>query len=251
MAGYTPLFDSLTRGTLCGRWPDIGLWPIILSLSDKDGIVDVTPLYIAGITGLPERDVVDCMNRFCEPDTYSRSQDADGRRLVLLDSHRDWGWQIVNHSKYREKARLMAKNTKDVSTGKEAARKRRARETSAEISQCPPVSAGVRPSNANTTANSTLPSVESTRKRAMRLPDDFELTDERRLVAEAETLPAERVFAKFVDYWLAASGANARKHDWDATWRNWCRNEVDRGGGKGVAPRTTKFDEFFGEANGG
>lgn len=87
------------------------------------------------------------------------------------------------------------------------------------------------------------------RSPATRLPDDFELTDERRLVAEAEKLPAERTFAKFVDYWRAASGSKARKHDWDATWRNWCRTEADRPRGNGVATRGThqqkpnRFDE--------
>jgi hypothetical protein len=69
---------------------------------------------------------------------------------------------------------------------------------------------------------------ENRQGRATRLPTDFELTAERRLVAEAERLPAERTFAKFCDHWKAASGAKARKHDWDATWRNWCRTEVDR-----------------------
>lgn len=64
--------------------------------------------------------------------------------------------------------------------------------------------------------------------RATRIPDDFLLTDERRLVAEAEKLPAERTFAKFSDYWRAAGGAKARKIDWEATWRNWCRTEADR-----------------------
>lgn len=68
--------------------------------------------------------------------------------------------------------------------------------------------------------------------RATRLPDDFSLTDERRLVAEVEKLPAERTFAKFCDYWHSASGAKARKLDWDATWRNWCRTEADRCGPK-------------------
>lgn len=72
-------------------------------------------------------------------------------------------------------------------------------------------------------------------QRATRLPADFSLTPERRLVAEAERLPAERTFAKFCDHWRAASGAKARKNDWDATWRNWCRNEIDRGGGKTAA----------------
>jgi len=68
----------------------------------------------------------------------------------------------------------------------------------------------------------------TTDKSAKRLPDDFKLTKERRAVAEAERLPADRTFAKFVDYWRSASGARARKLDWDATWRNWCRTEADR-----------------------
>ena len=67
----------------------------------------------------------------------------------------------------------------------------------------------------------------SPRQTATRIPDDFDLTPERRQVAEAERLDPGRTFAKFRDYWLAASGANARKHDWDATWRNWCRREGD------------------------
>jgi hypothetical protein len=75
---------------------------------------------------------------------------------------------------------------------------------------------------------------EQSQNRASRLPDDFSLTDERRLVAEAERLPAERTFAKFSDYWRSASGAKARKTDWDATWRNWCRSEADRQPGAGA-----------------
>ena len=55
MAGYTPLFSSLTTGTLCGRWQDIGLWPIVLSMADKDGVVDVTPVPEAGWRIMPTR----------------------------------------------------------------------------------------------------------------------------------------------------------------------------------------------------
>ena len=62
--GYTPLFSSLSTGTLCGRWPDIGLWPIVLSLADRHGIVDVTPAYIARVTGLDLEEVTACMKRF-------------------------------------------------------------------------------------------------------------------------------------------------------------------------------------------
>lgn len=64
-------------------------------------------------------------------------------------------------------------------------------------------------------------------KSATRIPEDFAMTPERRAVAEAEKVNPERTFAAFRDYWIAASGAKARKHDWDATWRNWCRNQAD------------------------
>jgi hypothetical protein len=141
VAGYAPLFSSLTTGTLCGRWPDIGLWPIVLSLADKEGVVDVTPAFIAGVTGLALEDVVACMARFCQPDPYSRSNTENGARLVLLDPHRDWGWRIVNFARYREKARLAAKAAREVESGVNRSRMGDRRG--------PPETAGDRPSNAN------------------------------------------------------------------------------------------------------
>lgn len=256
MAGYTPVFDTALTGTLCGRWPDTGAWFCLLAIADKNGVIDVTPQYISSITGMPVEDLVACIERFSQPDPYSRTKDHDGRRLVPVDPDRDWGWRIVNHAKYREKARLQAKNARDVESGKEAERKRATR-ASADVRRSPPVSD---PSNANTPTNTNTsppvppPSGGNGRKRATRLPDDFELTDERRLVAEAEKLPAERTFAKFCDYWLAASGSRARKHDWDATWRNWCRTEADRSRGSNGASSSRKnrfqeIEDFVSAAN--
>jgi hypothetical protein len=66
---------------------------------------------------------------------------------------------------------------------------------------------------------------ESARKRASRLPDDFELTTERRSYATEQGCNADRTFADFCDHWRAASGERARKVDWDAAWRLWCRRE--------------------------
>lgn len=137
MSGYTPLFASLTTGTLCGRWPDIGLWPIVLSLADKHGVVDVTPAYISGVTGLPVPEVVACMKRFCEPDLYSRSPADQGARLALLDEHRDWGWRIVNHGLYRERARKMAYDAERTANGWDAERKRTSRGMSRDVPRCP------------------------------------------------------------------------------------------------------------------
>lgn len=36
------------------------------------------------------------------------------------------------------------------------------------------------------------------------------------------------VAESFRDYWCAKGGADARKADWDATWRNWVRREKPR-----------------------
>jgi len=126
--GYTPLFGSLTTGTLCGKWPDIGLWPIVLSLADKNGVVDVTHQYISTVTGLALSEVVECMKRFCQPDYGSRSSAESGARLLLLEDHREWGWQIVNHSLYRERARLMSQNNAQVADGRNAEKVRRYKE---------------------------------------------------------------------------------------------------------------------------
>lgn len=85
------------------------------------------------------------MGRFCKPDPYSRSNAADGARLELLDEHREWGWRVVNHSLYREKARLKAKNEREVREGLNAQRMNDRRR--------PPVTAADPLSNTNTNTN--------------------------------------------------------------------------------------------------
>jgi len=37
----------------------------------------------------------------------------------------------------------------------------------------------------------------------------------------------DRILPKFRDYWTGKAGAAARKTDWDATWRNWLRRELE------------------------
>jgi hypothetical protein len=57
------------------------------------------------------------------------------------------------------------------------------------------------------------------------LPDDWR----RFCLDERPRLNADRVFARFRDYWIAQPGAKGRKLDWSATWRNWVRNENEGG----------------------
>lgn len=229
--GYTPLFSSLTTGTLCGRWPDIGLWAIVLSMADWRGAIDATPQYISSVTGLAVEDVKGCMRRFCEPDPGSRSRVEQGARLVLVDPERDWGWRVVNIQLYRDKA----SGRDQIADGRNADKVRRYRDRHRPT----PADTGRHPETPTQTQTETKTQTReepplgtkgvqgemraARAPTARRLPEDFELSESRRLIAKTEKADPEREFAKFCDHWRAASGANARKHDWDAAWRNWCR----------------------------
>lgn len=77
--------------------------------------------------------------------------------------------------------------------------------------------------------NATRPRAEAT-PRATRLPADWRpsAADLAWSAANVPDVDTDDATARFCDYWQAASGANARKLDWSATWRNWLRNAADR-----------------------
>lgn len=74
----------------------------MLVLSDEDGVIDKTSKAIARITNVPPEIVDMAIAKLSAPDPDSRTPDEDGRRLVLIDDNRAWGWRIVNYIKYRQ-----------------------------------------------------------------------------------------------------------------------------------------------------
>lgn len=127
MSGYTPVFSSVFSGSLCGQYPDTAAWLFLLAMADKHGVVDVTPEYISRVTGMPVNDLLACISRFLEPDPASRTKENEGRRLALVDPARSWGWRIVNHHLYRERARKQASDADRVVSGANAERMRERR----------------------------------------------------------------------------------------------------------------------------
>jgi hypothetical protein len=73
----------------------------LLVLADREGVVDMTIDAISRRTNVPEEIVSHAVTVLMSPDPSSRSGDEEGRRIVLIDSRRDWGWQIVNYEHYR------------------------------------------------------------------------------------------------------------------------------------------------------
>jgi len=128
VSGYTPVFGSVVDGTLCGQWPDLGVWVVLLAISDRNGLVDMTPQRIAAVLGIPVPDLTACLERLCAPDPFSRTKSEQGKRLQLIDPDRPWGWRIVNHAAYRERARKQAYDSERTVSGRDSERKRLSRD---------------------------------------------------------------------------------------------------------------------------
>jgi hypothetical protein len=144
--GYNVLFDPY-KGTLYGRFPAGPVFvSVFLALADQQGVVDESLQAISGRTGWPMDLLTRAIDELMQPDPESRSKDFDGKRLVLIDENRKWGWRVVNHQVYRDKARLMSKSARERDTGSNASRMRDRRR--------PPVTAGDRLSYSNTNTNS-------------------------------------------------------------------------------------------------
>lgn len=67
----------------------------------------------------------------------------------------------------------------------------------------------------------------SKRGQGSRLPQDWQLPPDWLAWAEQERpdLDARQIALQFADHWHAKPGADARKADWLATWRNWVRRQ--------------------------
>ena len=80
--------------------------------------------------------------------------------------------------------------------------------------------------------------------RGARLPADWVPSED--LIAFCKTdrpdLNPAAVADRFRDFWIAQPGTKGVKLDWDATWRNWVRNEKAGGGTKAAAKTTAMPD---------
>ena len=95
LMGFSKLFDSMWSGSLYGQFEASAVFMVLLSVCDADGKVDMTPEAIAGRTGWPVKFINEGLRQLAEADPRSRTPDADGRRIILLDEHRTWGWFIT------------------------------------------------------------------------------------------------------------------------------------------------------------
>lgn len=99
---YAKIFTQMYDGTLGskGPWEALVTFQQLLILSDNQGHVDMTPEAISKRTTVPLKIILKGLRELEKPDPGSRTPDEDGRRIMLLADHRDWGWRIVNYGIY-------------------------------------------------------------------------------------------------------------------------------------------------------
>lgn len=97
---FTQIFDSSIREKPEVRFTFMDM----LVLADIDGVVDMTHEAIAARTNRPLELIRETIAELEGPDPKSRTPDHQGKRIVRLDNHRDWGWMIVNYERFRKTA---------------------------------------------------------------------------------------------------------------------------------------------------
>src|SRR6187551_367156 len=100
MNGFAKIFASMLRSTVWVGQPAHRklVWITLLMLADAEGNVWASVPGLARDAEVTPEQVEDALEHFRQPDRYSRTKDADGRRIRDIDG----GWHVINHHKYRE-----------------------------------------------------------------------------------------------------------------------------------------------------
>lgn len=125
---YARVHVSILDSSIAEDWFVRHVFEDFLKLCNfRNGTVDMTRQAISRRLNIPLDKLNPAIDRLEAPDPHSRDPESEGRRLERMDPHRDWGWRIVNFSKYetvrdragdadraaRYRARLKAREDED------------------------------------------------------------------------------------------------------------------------------------------
>lgn len=97
---YAKVFEQIFDSSISEDHVVRHVFMDLLVLANKHGEIDMTLSAISRRTNVPVKIVKHAIGVLCAPDKTSRTADEEGRRLLLMDVHRDWGWRIVNYEHY-------------------------------------------------------------------------------------------------------------------------------------------------------
>jgi hypothetical protein len=225
-ASYTKLFSSIVTSTVWQSDPETKIvWITMLALADRHGEVQGSIPGLAHIAGVSLEGCKRALERFQQPDEYSRTKDHEGRRIEEIDG----GWALLNYAKYR----AMASSDDQMEKNAERQRRHRLRkretagtDRSSSVTESNgasrPVTHVTTEAEGDAEADSKPNGLEK-RLRAMRLPLDWKPTPAQIEYAKRQGCPnPTETMNYFKEYW----GANGKRMiDWNLTWQTWCRRE--------------------------
>jgi len=256
---YGKLFQQMYEGTLASRgpWEALVTFQQLIILANKHGEVDMTAEVISRRTTIPLEIIKKGLEVLAQPDPDSRTPTDSGRRIRLLEGHRDWGWKIVNYEHYRslrneDERREYQRNL--MARRREAERKRKSRASKGpDVTKAGPSvtsanqngldftstdkSAGCNQEMLAPVSNVSLCSKQyavsrsrsiksKSYSRAISWPEGFGMTEDLAKFATEKGLMLEQIaeeFAAFRDYHVSKGSVFK---DWSAAWRTWVRNSV-------------------------
>lgn len=98
---YVKMFAQILDSSIAEDYLVRLVFEDLLLLADAEGLVDMTLSAVSRRTNVPLEIVTRGIEKLSEPDRSSRSLKEEGRRIVLIDPQRPWGWRIVNYLDYR------------------------------------------------------------------------------------------------------------------------------------------------------
>ena len=98
--GFTKLFSSIVMSSI---WSEDDktriIWITMIAICDAQGHVEASVPGLAYTARVSLEDCERALGILSSPDPYSRTKEAEGRRIEDIDG----GWRIINYAKYRER----------------------------------------------------------------------------------------------------------------------------------------------------
>lgn len=237
---FAKVFSQIFTSSIAENYLVRLVFEDLLVLADVNGVVDMTPEAIARVTNVPLDIVLAGITDLEKPDNRSRTVTEDGCRIVRLDAHRDWGWQVVNYEKYRE---IRSENDRR-GYMREYMRKRR---SVTPVNSCkqPLAELAKAEAEADTEVNTTpLPPSKRKRKIGCSIPEDFAVTPEIRKWADEHHVNPDTQIERFRLHYQA-NGKTMK--DWNAAFRNWLISPFQSGGNGNGNGKSSRKEQIFAE----
>lgn len=148
---------------------------------------------------------------------------AETKALFIKKGFIDSAWNLLNW----EKRQFASDSSKERVAKHRALQKQKQKQTCNDDVTLHETKANGLDTDTDTDTEQSISAPSAKSPRGTSLPKDWTLPDDWKTwaVQTRPDLNIAEVAASFHDFWLGKPGKDGRKADWQATWRNWVRNQ--------------------------